>query len=214
LSSNLVTFTRQTYDPWYQATKNTEIRKESQSNGNFTLEDRGHVWIQDEPASPLACKTQEQICNPNQPEGLRCIPLASNADFLFSAWVAGHVFLNQTEWWNRLQWAGGASLFNLGSDYTRILAQLGAHALLSRVTLSMQGLQGPLPEDQWMSDAEHWFRIAMTSLQGSYLVSAVGPTDPDVALFYNYQPKTPEQQWMCNNQVRTSNRRDSHPSMS
>lgn len=203
LSANLVSFTRPTYDPWYQATENTDIRRDAPggSTGNITFDDRMRVWIQDEAASPLACKQQEQICNPSRLEGSRCGPLASNMDYILSAWEDGLVFLNETAWKNRLLWAMNGALMNLGGDMTRVVAQLGAHSLLSRTTLSMQGLQGPLPVDQWMSDVEHWFHVTMTSFQGSFLTSAVGPTDPNVALFNNQKPTTPEERWFCENQV-------------
>jgi hypothetical protein len=203
LSANGIGFSAPTHDPWYRATRYWKTRKVPTSFDNATAMNDTAVYLQDEPASPLGCKVQHQICNPSQPEESRCGPLTSSADHVSAAFSMGTIFPGEDEATGRIDWAYNAA-FGVMGYVEYVVSQLGAHSLLARLRLSLDGLQGPIPDDQWMSDVEHWHNIAMTSYQGSLIVSALGPADPAMSRFYSRKPNNTEQSDFCNNQVRAT----------
>ena len=60
---------------------------------------------------------------------------------------------------------------------------LGSHSLASRRTLQ-SGLQGPISDEQWKLDVGDWRNISLSILQASFLDTANGPTDPNIARLY------------------------------
>lgn len=59
---------------------------------------------------------------------------------------------------------------------------LGVSMLTSRDSL-ISGLQGPLPDDQWQIDVEHWLSTYLAALQKGFVDFATGPSDPHMAPF-------------------------------
>ncbi|KAL1640191.1 hypothetical protein SLS58_007142 [Diplodia intermedia] len=74
LSSNFVLFSRKMDDPWYSA--HTDFMEVFMTG----LDGRMTTYRGDEPASVLACVSQYQFCNPNQPVNSQCTALGSIED--------------------------------------------------------------------------------------------------------------------------------------
>ncbi|KAL1623516.1 hypothetical protein SLS54_004506 [Diplodia seriata] len=62
------------------------------------------------------------------------------------------------------------------------------------------GVQGPLPDNQWQIELEHWHNISMAYFQESVISLATGPSRPG-ALRYLIPPNGTEQQNLCKNQA-------------
>jgi len=177
---------RKTADAWYRATK----------QGSFTGED--YPYFQDEPASPLACAQQEQVCNPNLPEDGRCTPLSGVRDLRLNA-----AALRQDESSsNRMEWL----LNTLSSPYDtsvyRMVRMLGSQSLASKDSMMGQ-VQGSLPDNQWQLDVQHWLAVSLVSLQKHFLTTARGPEDSRLLPAVK-RPSTPEARAMCGQQVSSS----------
>jgi hypothetical protein len=197
LSANGIKFSRETRDPWYEATHNAgaQLLLISAEDLNQTI--TMPLYGANNPASPLGCKTQHQFCTSGQPAGSQCAPLSPYLDFIETALVT---FLANQEVANRrINWLYDAIL-SVAPVLPDIPAALGSHSLLSRQGLSAN-IQGPLPDNQWMLDIQHWHNITLASLQDSFVVAVTGPSDPAVLPWMNRKPNNTEEQYLCNNQV-------------
>jgi hypothetical protein len=198
ISANGVLFSSPIHDPWYKAT--TYIGHATETFSNGTTRRGSEVYMQDQAASLLACKVRNQICNPTQPETNRCGPLAPAYEF-FNAALAAGVFPDKDAATRRLAWAYFAG-FGTEGHLGDLLITLGTQILTSRRGLS-DGFQGGLPDDQWMVDVQHWNDVALASIQGSLLATALGPTDANGARWYSRRPNNTEESVLCHSQVRT-----------
>ncbi|KAB2576410.1 hypothetical protein DBV05_g5000 [Lasiodiplodia theobromae] len=156
LSANYVLFTTETDDLWYSAHRNVDLI------GLSTLEGRVRMYFADEAASALACVSQYQLCTSKE-----CTELGTLADTFTRA-----KSLKKAE---NFDWFSYA----LSTSIERIAGGLGNSGLTSRYALWV-GLQSPLPSNQWQLEVEHWFTIWLSTLQGSFVVAATGPSDPEV----------------------------------
>lgn len=151
-------------DAWFSARTNTSEISNLKSRTKFA------AFIQDEPLGVMACTHQVQYCNPNLPEGQRCEPLRGIADPRASENVK-KIFAKDSHFavvkWVDSVW--GSSLYTISST----LGYIGASALRARYSLSY-GYSGPLPDDQWQLEAEHWVKGELASLQDIFVVSANG----------------------------------------
>lgn len=173
LSTQEIVFLKQVQDPWYQATTRGAIQYDwTGMDGNTRL------YMKDEPASPLGCVEQEQLCNPNLPEERQCSPLGSNLDLfdsIASSWDGRYSAEKQ-------EFIYAAFRFYNIHFYT-FLHGLGARMLRSRDSL-YSGFQSPLPPNQWQLDVIHWFNIALVSTQEAFLEMAAGPSDSVVVPYF------------------------------
>jgi hypothetical protein len=76
---------------------------------------------------------------------------------------------------------------------------LGQSALTARYSLG-NGLQGPLPDDQWQREVQFWFKTSLAHIQRVVLETATGPLGPMLnrALI---RPQTAEERLLCQSQV-------------
>jgi hypothetical protein len=191
LSANAVLFSAPTIDNWYNATKPVAILKKSgEWTGRLTL------YAQDEAASPLACLQQDQFCNPNLPEGDRCSPLSGSVDAPFNAL---NLFQDQ-EQLNRFMWTYNNTLNGFPVVLIDPVLTLGIQTLTSRYDLTVS-IQGPLPDNQWQLDVQHWHSTNLATLQASFVGAATGPSDPNLNEWLQ-RPTNAEEKTLCQNQVR------------
>ncbi|KAM7196688.1 hypothetical protein V8F33_006028 [Rhypophila sp. PSN 637] len=199
LSANQVRFAQETHDPWYTATTLAGPRV----NLNTDKSDLQVYWM-DEPASPLGCTEMMQFCNPSLPAGSpnRCTPLAGSFDPdditpLFtspgSSPSAAELELNA----DRIKWVADAVD---GPSVSSLMMNLGAQSLTSRYSVR-QGLQGPLPTNQWQRDVEHWMNSILAGNQAMFVRTAAGPTESSVKPFYApTDTLTPTERNLCASQ--------------
>ncbi|KAK7706262.1 hypothetical protein SLS64_007601 [Diaporthe eres] len=173
--SSTLRFTQPTEDPWFNA---------STALGSFdfpylvTTGDNATLYYASEPASPLGCLAQEQLCNPNLPEqSRRCTNLTRPQTVGIESTTLG-LFPPDANSDARLTWAFNSIWYD-SAAVEDILDTLGAQALLARAGVR-NGLQGPLPTNQWQTEVEHWFNTTLASLQQSFVNLARGPDDDSV----------------------------------
>lgn len=176
LSSNALRFTQPTEDPWFNVS--SAPRNFSLPNSQTTENHETTVYSASEPASPLGCLSQEQLCNPSLSErSRRCTNLTRPQTVGYEATELG-LFPPDSSSEARYEWAFN-SIFYDSAAVEDIIDTLGAQALLARAGVR-NGMQGPLPTDQWQTEVEHWFNTTLASLQQSFVNLARGPDDDSV----------------------------------
>lgn len=146
----------------------------------------------DEAASPLACKSQYQVCNPNLPNQTRCTSLGALSDLEM---LKNGLWDFDKE--NIITWIMQA--FGRAPPTPSVPSTLKNVALLSRSSLTARE-QAALPDNQWQLEVENWHNISMGLLQEAPISIAKGPSDPR-ALQYLVRPKGTEQLNLCKNQA-------------
>ncbi len=193
LSSQGISFMRETNDPWYSAHRPGRLRTNSISNISEPS------FLADDLVSVLGCTMQMQLCNPNlatnssSPQG-QCNPLRGMADFTFpryDLWAASPSRQRFVKWLDNVM---GLGLFTASGIFDR----LGAAALTSRYLLA-DNYQGPLPDNQWQREVEFWVGASLASIQGSLVEAANGPS-PEMMSF-KVAPNSSEEWLACRNQV-------------
>ena len=164
LSAPEIRFATPVNDPWITATKPASEIHNIDTKKTFS------AYVQNEPLGVLACAMQMQYCNPNLPAGQNCEPLRGVKDPRATAAVK-KVFPDQTQfdvlkWANNL-WIGQAYLIN------SMVGFIGSSSLLMRYGNSF-GYQGPLPDNQWQLESEHWVKGLLASLQDAFVTVANG----------------------------------------
>lgn len=193
LSAGSIFFTSPASDDWYRGTKLVDVARRAEASNDTSENPTIDIYAQDEPASPMACVSQEQYCNPNLPEGSRCGPLSSRLDSWYSSYPA--LFPEQAMQ-DRVKWFWDATL-----TVDNAVAYLGSQSLTSRNSLS-GGAQGPLPDNQWHLDVQNWFETRLAYMQAYFVDLATGPSDISLQQ-YVVKPNSTGEQSICRNQVYT-----------
>ena len=192
LTSRRILFTQPSNDGWYGGTTNsTEIHK-------FTDVDWGNTTMfrQTEPGSPLGCKELEQYCFTGVKGQRKCSPLGNARDAMQS--VIDQLDEGDYEWFDWLE----LTTFETTVATVDPLRMLGTQVLIARDSLSGPIL-GPLPENQWQLEVQHWHATAMAHMQETFLKYIFGPKNPDLPLLMRVRyPKTPIERQLCASQVR------------
>ncbi|KAI1753852.1 hypothetical protein F4782DRAFT_545630 [Xylaria castorea] len=197
LSGNGVLFREALDDDWYQATVPV-VPDDSEDGSELTLKYRPL-----NAASPMGCVQQMQWCNSAYPRDRGCGPLASAYDaFLgaaplfnltgdevnsvgssrpFSSKVSGA----------RLIWPALAVLSSPASSLDMVIANLGSRSLISQLLIS-NGIQWPIPINQWQDDVRHWWETALASVQATFLVMTTKS--------FSQEPLTNDEVKMCQSQ--------------
>lgn len=151
-------------------------------------------YIRDDPVRVLGCSSRYQYCNPNLEPNDRCTPLhgiVSTSTLAKGLW--------RTEKQKALfNWSANAILYN-AVGIPEVILSLGVSALTSRYKLTGAS-QGPLPDNQWQLEVEHWFTTMLASLQRALVEAATGPTGPEMSRLEQHSQK-PAEQSLCRNQV-------------
>ncbi|KAI0977246.1 hypothetical protein F4678DRAFT_477341 [Xylaria arbuscula] len=212
LSGNGVVTSAPVDDPWYRSNVPSTINSvyDQLANGTFQLQE---TFRPAEAASPLGCALQLQICKGPSALSSTCGSLTSYNDALAGAFtsfgVDWEVYQNAVtleqiveasasdEEASRYLWL--AMIIN---NYPNVLGEaagvLGFQSLASRRSL-LNGLQGPLPNDQWKLDISNWWNISLAGLQASMVDTANGITDPALVRLKT-NATNPGQEAMCQNQ--------------
>jgi hypothetical protein len=164
LSAPEIQFSMPVNDPFFLANKRAYELHNQDTTSTFSS------YVQNEPLGVMACAIQVQYCNPNLPFGINCEPLRGFLDPRASNEVK-KIFTND-EQFAALKWAD--TLWT-GSMYTvnTMVGFIGSSSLLARYGLSY-GYQGPLPDNQWQVEAEHWVKGTLASLQDVFVTAANG----------------------------------------
>lgn len=143
----------------------------------------------------VGCVLKYQLCNPDLPKGQQqCSPLGGYLDTLIGA---GDLW-PEPEKWEKLS----SLVMNiLEFDITSIPTSLGTGSLTARYGFS-GGIQGPLPNNQWQLEIEHWFKAQLAWLQNLMVEFATGPSDPSMRKFNRPQQDADGSRYFCQNQVR------------
>lgn len=193
LSVNEIVFAAETNDPWFGATEMVGHKTADKAAGSGRIA----VYYPKEPASPMACVLQSQICGPSLPEGSRCTPLGASQD-THDAYLA--LYQNAPEEsWNRASWAYQAWI-TLAETISEVIFALGSQSLIARNSLS-GNMQGPLPDNQWQLEVQHWHETSLALMQASFVETATGPNDPKVHKYVT-KPKNVQEVQLCGSQVR------------
>jgi hypothetical protein len=164
LSAPEIHFSNPINDPWFSARKNASDIIERKSKDKLV------AYVQDEPLGVMGCTQQMQYCNPSLPEANRCEPLRGFNDPRRNPRVR-NLFPDESHFaiidWIDGLWTGG--MYTIDNT----LGFIGASALRARLSLSY-GYSGPLPDDQWQLEAEHWVKATLASLQDVFVTAANG----------------------------------------
>ncbi|KAI1370586.1 hypothetical protein F4677DRAFT_465069 [Hypoxylon crocopeplum] len=201
LSGNGVLYSAPTDDEWYRSAA-TETKviiitvDETFSSTSY--------YLPEEPASPMGCAIQYQLCNAAFSGTTGCGPLSSLRDsiagaapFFNTTYANWQADIAQTETAARFNYFTGV-LNRKTADMYYILHHLGPMSLLSQKFLS-SGFQLALSANEWQLDVINWWNIQMAAIQAGFVDSAFGP--PELALvrgFANYT--TPDLQNICSSQ--------------
>lgn len=150
----------------------------------------------------MGCVEQTQFCNAKG----QCGDLASYWDALDSAtlvitgstpgvWNAAPDPLGENL--SRFSWF--ANVLTMAIDLITLVEVLGSGSLITQQKL-MQGVMGPLPDNQWQLDVTHWWGTILASRQAACVSPATGPSDASL-LPYTEPPDDVYRKALCINQV-------------
>jgi hypothetical protein len=191
LSPNAIWFRQPTADTWYNssqtaATSILSMFDEQGDTFNVTY------WHAAEPASPLACLEQMQWCFP----GVGCTPLAG----VYDQASAVRRLTSSNATWTRFDWITNImttqpSMINAFD----VIGSLGSKSLTSRFSL-INGIQGPIADNQWQQDVAFWISTGLASTQQNFInvVTRNFPAGPNVSLI---QGESDEEKAVCSNIV-------------
>jgi hypothetical protein len=165
LAFNTIHFSSSVDDPWFSA------HLKFQETVNSDSETLNVTWYNaDFLVTALGCADQHQYCNPNTGN---CTPL--------SGWVIVDN-AQQNLGFNDYQSQTYDLIANPAQDYPPYasVAYQGSSALIVLETV-FQGIQGPLPNNQWTIEVSSWFATSLASLQRYPVDIASGPSDIDTS---------------------------------
>lgn len=181
-------------DPWFSAHVGDA---RGQLSGPALSENHFKGYLQDEPASPLGCALQAQVCNPNLSEDKKCQPLRGGFEN----------FSNSIDLWpDAVSKAVLSWIFNIIKarhvPISEVLSSEGPSVLSARFS---QAGDSPvrLPADQWKRELAYWMKASMASLQGIFVEAAIGVKDGPL-LPMSRPPTNKEERQVCASQVRYS----------
>jgi hypothetical protein len=191
LSRNQIVSPVEINDPWYSAHQTIPgFRLNFTGWGNLTL----GGYFADEPVSVLGCTKQYQICYADKTgKPSDCSRLGGKQELY---WLLTSLTQSEKQL-NRTRWSIMSAL--TGNELDGFVQTLGAASLSSKYSL-VSGVQGPLPDNQWQLDVEHWHAATLVAMQGSAVDAASGPSDPNMRTFW-VPPANDQEKYICNNQV-------------
>lgn len=173
LSANGIYFSGQLEDPWFNASRLLGVAHADDA-GEDTVTT---VYAAAEPASPLACLAQEQICSPGFPEANHCGPLKGQLD-AFSTPADNLVSRSQQTVYDRYHWIFN-NMMQVSIRVSDVIQSMGGQALTARNSLQ-SGMQGALSDTQWQTEVYHWHNTTLANLQAVFVDTATGPKDASI----------------------------------
>jgi hypothetical protein len=153
------------------------------------------VYLRDEPARALGCASRDQYCRGTGKAGASCTPLAGR--YLAQRLTIG-LWHTESEMalFNWVAWLW----IHPYSGVLRVPGDLGESALKARFS-KFNGVQDPLPANQWQKEVEYWFMTSLAMLQRRALERVMGPLGPETNKTF-FQLTAPKERSFCRNQVR------------
>ena len=179
LAPNSVIYEAPVDDPFFAATTPYYLPTGDGVNETY--------YSADQYVTALACADQHQFCNPSNG---KCTPL-SGASQVFT-YLPG-LDLNDAQASTAITMEVTISFIN---TYDSVHSR-GSNALRASETLD-QGIQIPLPNNQWMTEVSTWFAVAMAKLQQKTVQYATGPSYVPEGLTL-VAPENIYQERICNN---------------
>ena len=195
LSANDIAYLAPVDDPLYSAHVQAPTTLDDPAESGAQT-----FYYRDQPVGVLGCTQQFQFCNPNLRGDTGCTPLSGyysifdNPNITDSLWETAA----QNSSFEHFTWAIGVFGF-ASTNIDEVVASLGISALLARNSLGV-GLQGPLPNNQWELEVEHWIQASMALVQRTLLEQATGPFTQDVYPWL-VKPQNAEDEAQCQKQV-------------
>ncbi|KAK1750366.1 hypothetical protein QBC47DRAFT_407024 [Echria macrotheca] len=205
LSANHVIFHNKTDDPWYlgnlasitRTTFSPTIIVNATAHPNDTFVEETVEYQTSEAASPLACRVQDQFCNPKKPGETGCSPLGGFEDPVTRAVEA----FDEDYYGSLLRLTWFTWILGDMADWHQIVKTLGSSALTSRARTTNSGDQASIPDNQWMLDVQHWVEINLASFQAAAVITAQGPPPtPDKQAIFSRTPNNTIEREMCQSQ--------------
>lgn len=183
LAAKDILYTAPIDDPWFTAHQGSVMLA--------TVYDAQTAYQPDEPASPLGCALQYQVCLPQSSKDGKCSEVGGINQV--EAW------LDQDNEYFNMTYAlmGAASLDE--TELRPLIASLGSSVLQAKYSL-YESNQAALPNDQWQIESERIFSIKLAGMQSSVVDVATGPADEEMKLFFK-PPENIDQEYFCQNQV-------------
>lgn len=183
-------------DPWFSALNNgsNAVKPSNGTHGSVPGSPLVQLYQSDEPASPLGCTMQVQVCNPNSPGGRKC----QAPHGLYHNWE------NAGELWEDgyhkklMSWIANIVMARIVAPQD-ILDSAGNSALTARFNQAGR-LIPKLPSDQWQKEVVNWMSASMASLQGIFVDAAMGIKDGPM-MSVSHGPNSTEERKVCTSQV-------------
>ncbi|KAK0613547.1 hypothetical protein B0T14DRAFT_499015 [Immersiella caudata] len=192
LKSDNILFSEDTKDDWYgRDLEPTEVHKLKgwKEWGNVTM------FRQHQPGSPLACQEMDQFCFTDVKGVRKCSRLGSPADAMLD--LRAMMDEGDQEW---NSWFV-VTTFETMTQVRDPVELLGTRALRARDSLNGPIL-GPLPDNQWQLEVQHWHSTSAAQLQQTFLRTIIGPTNPELPnLIEVWRPNTTVERDICANQI-------------
>ena len=165
-------------DPWFNAqvpvNRSVEV-------GPYML------YAAHQPVSVLGCTDQTEICNPALGGDNNCTPISTLDD------LSTELQLNSRQA-SVLSRFHGPLLNSIAA-----MAQVGEDGNLLASSLTSYWFSAKLPDYQWILEVQHWFAMIFIEMQLNVIEYVTGMNDPS----YDHwlKPPTPNDEWMCANQI-------------
>ncbi|KUJ09083.1 uncharacterized protein LY89DRAFT_788489 [Mollisia scopiformis] len=162
--------------------------------------DPASFYYRDQPVGALGCTQQFQFCNPNLSDGTGCTPLLGFYSNFANPNVTNGLWKTAAQDTSFTYFTSVIGVFGFAStNIDDVVASLGISALLARNSLGV-GIQGPLPNNQWELEVEHWMQASLSLLQRTLLEQAAGPFTEDVYPWLA-KPQDAQDQAQCRRQM-------------
>ncbi|KAF3766253.1 hypothetical protein M406DRAFT_11941, partial [Cryphonectria parasitica EP155] len=185
ISANQILYLEEVLDPLFRAT--------TQLSEGYSF------YFSDQPASPLACSSQQQICVPTG-SGSDCTPLLGVYDVFPAA--KGLIEDRSASYRNSFDWLLNDFHLN-GMTIYQIVKVMSSSALEAKQSLT-SGFQPGLPDNQWQIEVERWFQINLAAWQYLFISLATGPGISSIPGSFISTPGNTEEEVLCRNQKITS----------
>jgi hypothetical protein len=174
LSSNDIPFLGEVDDPLFSAHVYSGFNVSLNVNRHLKMNITQRLYYRDEPAQVIACSQQWQVCNPNLPKDTGCTKFSSGRQ---TKRLAKPLWTND-EQRAIFNWTHNAPTFISAANWVNQVS------MLAYKTLSPGQFQGPLPDNQWKLELEHWFHHGLATAQRNNVERATGYEYPAFKQFF------------------------------
>lgn len=154
-------------DDWYSAHQFLGVAENQQNRSELF-----RMYYTDQPANVLGCITRKQFCDPVTKF---CSPLDSGS-------MPPNLFSSEEQ--KQLFWYWATATKSWPTDLHQLPQILGNRALQARANF-YDGVQGPLPPNQWMQEVLHWHTLSLATIQRLTVEMAIGPSDASMNRYVN-----------------------------